>query len=76
MDRFLNENCRRANILWRRYLTQRINNFELESHRATCGVCREAGRQDLELKKMLRRAVEKDRAPQSLIDTIRQEIRR
>lgn len=75
MDNFLNADCRGAKALFNKYLKKQIENFELERHFDVCRDCQNTSSESRKLKNFLQRAAEKEFAPQSLIDAIRQGIR-
>jgi predicted anti-sigma-YlaC factor YlaD len=76
MVKNINDNCESVKILMDVYLNQRIESFEIANHLKNCLSCREIWTADLRLKKQVKRAVEKTCAPQSLIDSIKMQIRR
>ena len=76
MKKFLNENCGGAKNLMNEYLAKQVKNFEFEQHLEDCRACRDVSNESRKLKFLLKRAVEKEFAPQSLMDSIRCGIRR
>ena len=58
------------------YLKQQVKKFEIETHLENCAECRGGNDENARLKFVLKRAVEKEFAPQSLIDSIKSGIRR
>lgn len=72
----INKNCESVRVLMDVYLVRRQESFEVATHLKTCSECRTVWADNLRLKGHLKRAVEKDFAPQSLIDSIKMQIRR
>ena len=75
MVKNINDNCESVRILMDVYLDSKLESFEIASHLKKCANCREIWTNNLRLKKIVKRAVEKDFAPQSLIDSIKMHIR-
>jgi hypothetical protein len=76
MNKFLNENCGDVKILTDKYLEKQVKIFEIEPHTEDCRDCQDVSNESRKLKNLLKRAVENEFAPQSLMDSIRQGIRR
>lgn len=75
MKKFLDENCGENN-LFDVCVEKQIKNSEIEQHTQDCLICRDVSNESRKLKNLLKRAVGKEFAPQSLMDSIRREIRR
>jgi hypothetical protein len=76
MKNFLNGSCKNGESLLDFHLKEQINKFEIENQLKDCAACQDVSNESLRLKKILKRAVEKDFAPQSLVGLIRSGIRR
>ncbi len=76
MKKFLNENCGGEKTLFDLRLENRIKNFAAEPPSEDCRACRDVSNESRKLKSLLKSAMEKEFAPQSLIDSIRRGIRR
>ena len=76
MNKFLNKNGGGANNLMNEYLKKQVKDFEIEPRTEDCRDCQDVSNESRKLKNLLKRAVEKEFAPQSLVDSIRQGIRR
>ena len=76
MKKIQNENCGGAKNLFDKYLEKQIKNFEIEKHTENCRVCQDDSNESRKLKNLLKRAVEQESAPQSLVDSIKRGIRR
>ena len=75
MVKNINDNCETVRILMDVYLNSKLESFEIASHLKKCANCNEIWTNNLRLKKIVKRAVEKDFAPQFLIDSIKMQIR-
>ncbi|HEX8288864.1 MAG TPA: hypothetical protein VF556_12760 [Pyrinomonadaceae bacterium] len=76
MNKVINENCKDGKKIINFYLKQQVKKIEIENHFENCAECREVSGEDARLKFLLKRAVEREFAPQSLVDSIRNGIRR
>jgi hypothetical protein len=76
MKKILKENCDGAKNLFDEYLEKQIKNFEIEKHSEYCRACQDESNESRKLKNLLKRAVEQESAPQSLVDSIKRGIRR
>lgn len=76
MKKILSENCGDVKNLMDKYLEKQVKKFEIEQHAEDCRDCQDVSNESRKLKTLLKRAVEKEFAPQSLIDSIKQGIRR
>lgn len=76
MKKFLNENCGGAKNLMDEYLEKQVKDFEIEQRAEDCSGCQDVSNESRKLKNLLKRAIGKEFAPQSLIDSIRCGIRR
>ena len=76
MVKNINDNCESVKILMDVYLNQKTESFEIANHLKDCASCQGIWTADLRLKRQVKRAVEKTYAPQSLIDSIKMQIRR
>ena len=76
MVKNINDNCETVRILMDVYLNSKLESFEIASHLKKCAKCQEIWTENLRLKKIVKRAVEKISAPQSLISSIKMQIRR
>jgi predicted anti-sigma-YlaC factor YlaD len=76
MKKILNENCGGAKNLFNEYLEKQIKNFEIEKHTENCRACRDVSNESRKLTNLLKRAVQRESAPQSLVDSIKRGIRR
>ena len=76
MNKFLNENCSEAKNLMDKYLEKQVQSFEIEPHTEDYRERQDVSNENQKLKNLLKGAVEKEFAPQSLIDSIRCGIRR
>ena len=75
MVKNINDNCESVRVLMDVYLNSQLESFELASHLKKCANCQEILTNNLHLKKIVKRAVEKDFASQGLIDSIKMQIR-
>ena len=75
MVKNINDNCESVIVLMDVYLNSQLESFEIASHLKKCANCQEIWTNNLHLKKIVKRAVEKINAPQSLIDSIKMQIR-
>jgi predicted anti-sigma-YlaC factor YlaD len=76
MNNFLNDDCTNFQELIKLSLNQKQNSFEIERHLITCPNCQQVWKEDLQVKKMLKKAVKSEFTPQNLINSIRNQIRR
>ena len=76
MEKIQNENSGGAKNLFDKHLEKQTKNFEIEKHTADCRVCQDVSNESRKLKNLLKRAVEQESAPQSLVDSIKRRIRR
>lgn len=76
MNRFLNKSYKGIKEASNFSLKERIEKSELENHFQNFASCQDVSNESLRLKKMLKQAVKKEFAPQRLIDSIRNQIRR
>lgn len=76
MKKFLNENFGGENNSFDEYLEKQTENFDAGQHAEDCLACQEVSNESQKLKNLLKRATERELAPQSLIDSIRRGIRR